>query len=290
MERRMEESGRFFFNPSSHADIGGSWSATKMEESLKRRASCMFSGPQSDEEYYEEQSSSDKKRRLTSQQVDVLERSFSGEKKVEAERRKELASNLGLHPRQVAVWFQNRRARWKAKQLERDYDELKSSHDYLLSHYNFILKQNQKLKAEVTNSTVLATTISITKYAINVLKVNLLSKKLEGNCKEVDDDDEGKNAPPSRMKAEKKCDFTRIHSSIGHRDKIPEEEYGNPKQELLMDNYYYYCVCGSGNTYNNLHNIDYEEEEEDMDHHVCNSTPHAQTTTDDDEPLGWFWS
>nr|GMC93553.1 homeobox-leucine zipper protein HAT5-like [Ipomoea batatas] len=160
-----------------------------MEESLKRRPTCLFSArPQSlvcdDEDYYEEEhSSSDKKRRLTSQQVEVLEKSFSGEKKVETERKKELANKLGLHPRQVAVWFQNRRARWKAKQLERDYVQLKSSHDYLLCHYNFILKQNQKLKAE---------------------------------------------------------------------------------------------------------NEDYEE---GMDHHVCNSLPHAQTTTDDDdEPLGWFWS
>nr|GMC97369.1 homeobox-leucine zipper protein HAT5 [Ipomoea batatas] len=191
------ESGRFFFNPSSHADVlflekadppfpGESWSVMKMEESLKRRPTCLLSAPQSlvfdDEEYYEEeQSSSDKKRRLTTQQV--LEKSFSGGKKLEGERKKELASNLGLEPRQVAVWFQNRRARWKAKQLERDYVQLKSSHDYLLCHYNFILKQNQMLKAE---------------------------------------------------------------------------------------------------------NEDYEE---GMDHHVCNSLPHAQTTTDDDdEPLGWFWS
>nr|GMC91691.1 homeobox-leucine zipper protein HAT5 [Ipomoea batatas] len=261
------ESGRFFFNPSSHADVlflgkaadspfpGGSWSVMKMEESLKRRPTCLFSArPQSlvcdDEDYYEEEhSSSDKKRRLTSQQVEVLEKSFSGEKKVETERKKELASKLGLHPRQVAVWFQNRRARWKAKQLERDYVQLKSSHDYLLCHYNFILKQNQKLKAEV----------------------NLLSKKLEGNCKEADDDDDD-DAP---------------------RMKVVEEKCGSAKQQQqqLMDNYYYYCVHGNRKTYNknNFQNEDYEEE--DMDHHVCNSIPHAQTTTDDDdEPLGWFWS
>ncbi|XP_031095776.1 homeobox-leucine zipper protein HAT5-like [Ipomoea triloba] len=263
MERGME-SGGFFFNPSSHADVlflgkaadspfpGGSWSVMKMEESLKRRPTCLFSAPQSlvcdDEEYYEEQSSSDKKRRLTSQQVEVLEKSFSGGKKLEGERKKELASNLGLQPRQVAVWFQNRRARWKAKQLERDYVQLKSSHDYLLCHYNFILKQNQMLKAEV----------------------NLLSKKLEGNCKEVDDDD----AP---------------------RMKVVEEECGSPKQQQqqLMDNYYYYCVGGTWKTYNNNNNNNnfHNEDYEDMDHHVCNSLPHAQTTTDDDdEPLGWFWS
>ena len=29
-----------------------------------------------------------------------------------------------MQPRQIAVWFQNRRARWKTRQLERDYDSL----------------------------------------------------------------------------------------------------------------------------------------------------------------------
>lgn len=81
--------------------------------------------------------------------VHLLEKNFEEEKKLEAERKMELANDLGLHPRQVAIWFQNRRARWKAKQLERDYHQLKSSYQYLLSHYNFLLKQNEKLKAEV---------------------------------------------------------------------------------------------------------------------------------------------
>lgn len=79
----------------------------------------------------------------------LLEKSFETENKLEPERKSQLAKKLGLQPRQVAVWFQNRRARWKTKQLERDYDLLKSSFDSLQSNYETILKENEKLKSEV---------------------------------------------------------------------------------------------------------------------------------------------
>lgn len=79
-----------------------------------------------------------------------MEKSFEEENKLEPERKSQLASKLGLQPRQVAVWFQNRRARWKTKQLERDYDHLKSAYDSLLSEFDSVRKENDKLKAEVT--------------------------------------------------------------------------------------------------------------------------------------------
>lgn len=91
----------------------------------------------------------EKKRRLTTDQVQFLERSFEVENKLEPERKAQLAKELGLQPRQVAIWFQNRRARYKTKQLEKEYNCLKASYDKLNADYDCLFKENQKLKNEV---------------------------------------------------------------------------------------------------------------------------------------------
>ncbi|CAI8597782.1 unnamed protein product [Vicia faba] len=87
----------------------------------------------------------EKKRRLGYDQVKALEKSFELDNKLEPERRMKLAEELGLQPRQVSIWFQNRRARSKTKQLERDYSVLKSNFDVLKVEYSNLQQENQTL-------------------------------------------------------------------------------------------------------------------------------------------------
>lgn len=91
----------------------------------------------------------EKKRRLSHDQVHFLEKSFEVENKLEPERKIQLAKELGLQPRQVAIWFQNRRARYKTKVLEKEYGSLKASYDKLKLDYDTLFKENEKMKNEV---------------------------------------------------------------------------------------------------------------------------------------------
>ncbi|RLN39971.1 hypothetical protein C2845_PM01G04430 [Panicum miliaceum] len=91
----------------------------------------------------------EKKRRLNVEQVRTLEKNFELGNKLEPERKLQLARALGLQPRQVAIWFQNRRARWKTKQLEKDYDVLKRQLDAVKADNDALLSHNKKLQAEI---------------------------------------------------------------------------------------------------------------------------------------------
>lgn len=91
----------------------------------------------------------EKKRRLNMEQVRTLEKNFELGNKLEPERKLQLARALGLQPRQIAIWFQNRRARWKTKQLEKDYDVLKKKFDAVKSENDLLQTKNKKLRAKI---------------------------------------------------------------------------------------------------------------------------------------------
>ncbi|KAK8930744.1 Homeobox-leucine zipper protein HOX21 [Platanthera zijinensis] len=107
----------------------------------------VFEDEEEDEEC-SQQPGGGKKRRLNAEQVRTLEKSFEQGNKLEPERKMHLAGALGLKPRQIAIWFQNRRARWKTKQLEKDFDSLKSRFDAIKAENDALHSHNRILQAQ----------------------------------------------------------------------------------------------------------------------------------------------
>ncbi|KAF4380635.1 hypothetical protein CsatB_024541 [Cannabis sativa] len=99
-----------------------------------------------------EESALARKRKLSDEQVNLLEMNFGSEHKLESERKDRLAAELGLDPRQVAVWFQNRRARWKNKKLEQEYSNLKKIHDSVVHDKCCLESEVLKLKEQLSNA------------------------------------------------------------------------------------------------------------------------------------------
>nr|VDD22575.1 unnamed protein product [Brassica oleracea] len=129
----------------------------------------------------------EKKRRLNMEQVKTLEKNFELGNKLDPERKMQLARALGLQPRQIAIWFQNRRARWKTKQLEKDYDTLKRQFDSLKAENDHLQTHNQNLQAENRVLNTIAF-LCLSHYTIMSLRnreqtesINL-NKETEGSC------------------------------------------------------------------------------------------------------------
>ncbi|XP_027359248.1 homeobox-leucine zipper protein ATHB-20-like [Abrus precatorius] len=137
--------------PPQHFQGGGAGAGFMMKRSMS------FSGIENkcDEVHGDDELSDDgsqigeKKKRLSLEQVKALEKSFELGNKLEPERKMQLAKALGLQPRQIAIWFQNRRARWKTKQLEKEYEVLKKQFEAVKADNESLKAQNQKLHAEL---------------------------------------------------------------------------------------------------------------------------------------------
>ncbi|KAE8704092.1 Homeobox-leucine zipper protein HOX19 [Hibiscus syriacus] len=88
-----------------------------------------------------------KKLRLTKEQSAVLEEGFKQHSTLNPKQKQALAKQLNLTPRQVEVWFQNRRARTKLKQTEVDCEFLKKCCETLTDENRKLQKELQELKA-----------------------------------------------------------------------------------------------------------------------------------------------
>ncbi|EPS62262.1 hypothetical protein M569_12529, partial [Genlisea aurea] len=91
--------------------------------------------------------SSRKKLRLSKTQSALLEQSFKINSSLNQKQKQELAEELKLRPRQVEVWFQNRRARTKLKQTEIDCAFLKKYCDTLTAENRWLQRQVKALKS-----------------------------------------------------------------------------------------------------------------------------------------------
>lgn len=91
-------------------------------------------------------------RRLTQAQVRFLESSFTTDHKLQSERKHQLATRLGVSPRQVAIWYQNRRARHKTQTLEYDYRTIQLRLEDALAEKRRLEKEVVMLKHELNKA------------------------------------------------------------------------------------------------------------------------------------------
>ncbi|CAL2236801.1 unnamed protein product [Prunus armeniaca] len=92
-----------------------------------------------------------KKLRLSKEQSAFLEESFKEHHTLNPKQKLALAKQLNLRPRQVEVWFQNRRARTKLKQTEVDCEFLKRCCETLTEENRRLHKELQELRALKTH-------------------------------------------------------------------------------------------------------------------------------------------
>ncbi|KAK8639787.1 hypothetical protein V6N13_138156 [Hibiscus sabdariffa] len=88
-----------------------------------------------------------KKLRLSKEQSLLLEETFKEHSTLNPKQKLALAKELNLRPRQVEVWFQNRRARTKLKQTEVDCEYLKRCCENLTEENRRLQKEVQDLRA-----------------------------------------------------------------------------------------------------------------------------------------------
>ncbi|KAK8552850.1 hypothetical protein V6N13_121229 [Hibiscus sabdariffa] len=176
----------------------------------------------------------EKKRRLNMEQVKTLEKNFELGNKLEPERKMQLARALGLQPRQIAIWFQNRRARWKTKQLEKDYDLLKRQYQAIKADNDALQAQNKKLHAEIM-------TLKSRDGASECINLNKdtegCSSNRSDNCSDVKlDVSVSANERPSRSRSQFPALLFQAASSNSSHDDHRNQPPQMVKEESLITN------------------------------------------------------
>ncbi|XP_051115020.1 homeobox-leucine zipper protein HAT4-like [Andrographis paniculata] len=137
-----EEEGGVSSPNSTISSISGKRSEREAADELDAERAC--SRGSSDEEDAE---NARKKLRLSKDQSAILEESFKEHNTLNPKQKMALSKRLGLRPRQVEVWFQNRRARTKLKQTEVDCEYLKRCCENLTEENRRLQKEVQELRA-----------------------------------------------------------------------------------------------------------------------------------------------
>ncbi|XP_017969913.1 PREDICTED: homeobox-leucine zipper protein ATHB-12 [Theobroma cacao] len=169
------------------------------------------------------------KRRFSDEQIKSLELMFESESRLEPRKKVQVARELGLQPRQVAIWFQNKRARWKSKQLEKDYGILQANYNNLASKFESLKKEKQAL-------------------VIQLQKLNDLLKKPkeEGQCcgqvtttNSIDGDSEKGEAVKSDSEGQLSLSMERSEHALGvlsDDDSVIKTDYFGLEEEPSLIN------------------------------------------------------
>ncbi|CAH9123415.1 unnamed protein product [Cuscuta epithymum] len=121
---------------------------SEREFDAEEEAAAEMTGSSMDEDGGDEAAAAARKKlRLTKEQAAVLEDTFKGHCTLNPKQKVALAKQLNLKPRQVEVWFQNRRARTKLKQTEVDCEYLRRCCERLAEENRRLVKEVGDLRA-----------------------------------------------------------------------------------------------------------------------------------------------
>lgn len=110
----------YFLNHIPFSNKNSSKQCWQRDETPPATATVKLSGNRSRHAFFIKCSKERKQEKVQRWTKIFLETMFESKSRPEPEMKQQLADEIGLEPRQVAIWFQNRRARLKTKQVEKE--------------------------------------------------------------------------------------------------------------------------------------------------------------------------